>query len=111
LSAASHAIASLDRHLTGKGEDVILRHEDFNTGRQEAPCRAFIRGYKPTELVGGIDQHSSNVIISPTSLKGTGLTPAEGDYVISGGRTRYVETVEFLRIGTEIVRIELTVTG
>lgn len=89
--------------------------------------RAIIRGYTPQELVGGITQTDSLVVISPTDLiraqwpggqtPVSGLfvsdpfLPVKGDYVILQGRLRIIEVVGPIYVGPELVRIEMRVIG
>lgn len=109
--SAQHEIAKLDRQLAAKGEPVVFRREDFNTGSTDVPTRAFVRGYAPEELVGGIDAHSSKVILSPTDLVAAGFTPKKGDFILVAGKSRFIDVAETRRIGADIVRFDLTVSG
>ncbi len=121
------AIAALDRQLAAHGEDVELWHE---TGTQKIPfkvrCRAFVRGYTAQELVGGISQTDSKLVLSPTEIicagwpgPNTSATPTnqdrrvprEGDYVVIAGRKRTIESAGGIYLGGELVRIEMRVLG
>jgi hypothetical protein len=120
-SAAEHT-ARLDRSLARNGETVTLRRLTLGPGNTQVPfdceCGARVSAYQPHELVGGIVQGDSKVILSPTSLRarqwpGPGLDPLprSGDRVGIGGRERNVQTVTPVYAGGGLVRIELLVRG
>ncbi|MEX6508925.1 hypothetical protein [Jiella sp. M17.18] len=109
--SAQHEIAKLDRALATRGQPVVFRRDDFDTGRQDIPVRAFLKGFDPTELVGGVDLNTSHATLSPSDFASSGLVPQKGDSIIAGGRTQYVDNAEIRRIGDQAVRFELTVTG
>lgn len=123
-------LAALDRALARKGETMVLRRRSFAAGSTEAKfdaeLRAIVRGYSQEELVGGITQTDSLVIISPTDLKraqwqsgrkpseasgADGFLPVKGDYAIIRGRTRMIEAVGVIYVGPDAVRIEMRVLG
>jgi hypothetical protein len=103
------AIATLDRQIAAHGEATTLVFVD--TGASvEKPRRAFVRGYSPQELVGGILQGDSLVIISPTGEELPRL-PRRNDRVIIDGATRHVENVIPVRLNDELVRLSLQTRG
>lgn len=122
-------LAALDRALARKGEIIILRRNFGTTPSTtvDVELRAFVRGYAPQELVGGISQTDSLIVTSPTEITRAqwpgGQTPTSGlfvsdprlpkknDRVIVQGRLRNVETVGPIFIGDELVRIEMRVLG
>ena len=68
--------------------------------------RAIVRGYRPEELAGGIQQGDSEVLISPLSLLGSSWVPERpkpGDRITVDGRDRSVESVNAVRAGGEVV--------
>lgn len=120
--------AQLARSLERTGQDVILRR--LTTGQTnrvsvEVTVRAHVRDYVATELVNGIAQGGSHVIIGmaeieraqwpggvPETIGGRDQTlPRKGDEMVIDGRVRLVETVVPKHVGGEIVRIDLTVRG
>jgi hypothetical protein len=103
------AIAMLDRALARNGSNVLLRHMANGTQASAETVRAFIRGYKPDEVIGSIQQGDSLVIISPTGLV---ALPKQNDKIVVGTRVRNVQSppVEVM-VGDQIVRIELLVRG
>ena len=124
---AEQAIADLDAALASDGEWIELQRL---TGTQLIPfkvrCRAFVCGYAAQELVGGISQTDSKVIMSPTEIIRSGWpgpnssatptdqdrrVPRKGDAVIIAGRKRAVETAGGVYPGGELVRIEMRVLG
>jgi hypothetical protein len=121
MSEASSCIADLDSALDTAGEDIRLVRLTLAAGEQipfGVDCRAAVRQYQPAELVGGIVQGDSQVIVSPSELSrrqwpGPGLPPLprKGDRVVVQGRARNVEAVMPFVVGDVVVRIELLVRG
>lgn len=117
----AQALADLNASLSRSGEDIKI----FRASALAATgvtCRAFVRGYQPDELIGGITQHDAKVILSPTQIIDTGWTsarpvhedtrvPLKGDRVVIAGRPRTIEAVGPIYMNGELVRIELRVTG
>jgi hypothetical protein len=113
-------IAALDEALATVGEDIVLRRvngEDPNTTNVDVTCRAVVRTFEPEELVGGIAQTVSRVIISPTEINAVGWPesgpniPRRLDQVIIAGRIKDIEAVDPIYVGGRLVRIELRVLG
>jgi hypothetical protein len=103
------SIASLDAQLAEHGQDVILRTGNTTVGQQT--CRAFVRGYKPDELVGLIQQGDKRVTVSPTGLGAFG-EPQDGQIVLIDGKPRTIQgEPEFIRIAGTLVRVNMTVRG
>jgi hypothetical protein len=118
------AIAALDRQLAQNGETVVLQRL---TGAAQVgfsvDCRAFVRGYRPSELAGNVAQGDSMAVISPTDIKRAGwpggfplpgrdpLVPVKGDKLVVAGRQRAIEAAAPIYLGGELVRIELQVKG
>jgi hypothetical protein len=122
MSEASSCIADLDAALAEAGEDIRLVRLTLAAGGEQIPfsadCRGLVRQYQPQELVGGIIQGDTKVILSPTQLAarqwpGPGLAPLpqKGDRVLIQGRQRNVEAVEPFYVADVLVRLELTVRG
>ena len=87
MTDAEQAIADLNAALVADGEWIELWRE---TGTQKIPfkvrCRAFVRGYAAQELVGGIAQTDSKIMMSPTEIirarwpgPNSSATPTEQD--------------------------------
>ena len=127
VTEAEQAIADLDVALANDGERIELWRE---TGTQKIPfkvrCRAFVRGYSAQELIGGITQQDSKVILSPTEITRSGWPgpnssatstnqdrrmPRKGDAVVIAGRKRAVEAAGGSYVAGDLVRIELRVLG
>jgi hypothetical protein len=120
-------LAALNRALRRRGEDIVLRRTFGTTPSTtfDVPVRAFVRGYKPEELVGGITITDALVITSPLYFEkaqwpggelpsSPGVNPRWpriGDRCVIAGRNRRVENVAPVVDGDETVRIELRVTG
>jgi len=117
--------AALDRALARKGEIIIVRRYTSTLVTWfDVECRAFVRGYTPQELIGGISQTDSLVTISPTEIFATqwpgGQSPGssvdpriprKNDRVIIQGRVRNIESVGPFFVASELVRIEMRVIG
>lgn len=122
--------ASLDRMLTRYGQDITLRRIVGTTNPVNVDCtvRAFVRGYKPDELVGGVIQGDSHVIIAGADIDAAQWpggepvqsppratdprVPRKGDKVIIEGRLRNVEVAApvYMAAG-DLLRVNLTVRG
>lgn len=102
------AIAALDRQIALHGQDVVLRR-----GATDYPMRGWVRGYRPDELAGGIQQGDSDVVLSPTGLAAAGFPdrPKRGDKLLTTGRLRNVEYADPVQIGGKTVRHNLQVRG
>lgn len=105
----AEAIAMLDRQLADHGEDIGLRHMSGGTVSLTETPRAFVRGYKPDEVVGAIAQGDGKITISPTGLASP---PRFNDKtVIGGSKVRNIQAVEEIRLSGVIVRYNLQVRG
>lgn len=108
------AIDGLDRAIAVAGQTVTLRRVVPNAPAIEKQVRAFVRGYKPEELTGGITMGASEVVISPTDLAGSVFAtsyPQVGDKVTVAGRSRQVTGAEPVMMDDVLVRVNLVVTG
>lgn len=114
---AAQAIAALDRAVAAAGEDIVLRRQTKGPGSSfatfEVTCRASVRPYPPAELVGDVKQGDVKVILSPTEMEDRQWPwpPVIGDKVVVGGRTMGVMDVGLIRLGADMVRIELRARG
>jgi len=127
VTPAEQAIADLDASLATDGEEIELQRL---AGTQQiavkVKCRAFVRGYQASELVGGITQQDSRVIISPTEIDRMGWpgpdvasnptsqdrrVPRKGDKAVIAGKVRNVEAAVGLYMADTLVRIEMRVLG
>jgi hypothetical protein len=110
-------IADLDAALLDAGEDAVLRRLTLGPNSIQIPfdcdVRASIRPLKPEELVGGIDQTWSRVILSPTDINRAQfrLPVRKGDKIVQAGKVRNVEFPAHIRVQDVVVRIELMVGG
>ena len=127
MTEAEQAIADLDAALATDGEWVELWRE---TGTQKIPfkvrCRASVRTLDAKELVGGLTQDSSRVVISPTEIVRAGWpgpnssatptnqdrrVPKRGDKAKIAGKLRNIEVVRAKYEDDRLVRIEMDVLG
>ncbi|MDF2809321.1 MAG: hypothetical protein K0S56_352 [Microvirga sp.] len=114
------AIAALDKQLRRHGQDAVLRRSTWSGTTKnsvDVTVRITLRGYAPDELVGGITQGDSEVVMSPTQINAAGWPsgapepPKAGDTLVSAGRARAVIAAEPIYLGGELVRIDLQVRG
>ncbi len=127
MSLATEAIRDLDEALAEAGQEIRLQRL---TGSQNIPfevkCQAVVRGYAPEELVNGITQQDSMVILSPTEIDRKGWpgpqisidpsnvdrrVPKKNDRVFINGKPRNVEAAVGIYITDVLVRIEMQVLG
>ena len=103
------AIKMLDRQLADHGEDVVVRHMAGGSVSASETQRAFVRGYKPEEIVGAIQQGDGKITISPTGL----IAPPKFNdkVVIAGTKVRNIQSVEEVRLAGAVVRYNLQVRG
>lgn len=104
-----HAIAKLLRQLDSHGQIVDLRKIAGGQTQSEALARrAFVRGYKPDELVGQIQQGDRNVVLLPDAVA---VALKKGDKIVIAGAAANVETAEIVRINDVAVRVNVRVRG
>ncbi|MCE4223403.1 hypothetical protein HCU64_06535 [Methylobacterium sp. C25] len=106
-------MSKLDRQVARKGQTIQLRKAAAKDGSQDKGLRAFVRGYKPDELAGGVQQGDSTVIVSPTELAKSGFAGpiVRLDRVVVAGRVRSIEVANPVMLNDQVVRIELWVRG
>lgn len=124
------AVAMLDRQLAAHGEDIRLQWLTAGPSGAQIPvevkCRAFVRGYSPEQLIGGITQDQSQVTISPTEIIAQGWPgpalsnaapeqdrriPRKDARVFIKDKPRNVEAAQGIYLGGELVRIDMRVKG
>ena len=101
--------AAVDRALARAGEIVVLRR----TGLADLPVRAFVRGYKASELIGGIVQGDRTVIIGNTEIAAAAWPgpPVKPDYVMIAGKSSVVQSCDVRRVAGVIVCHIIQVRG
>lgn len=105
----AQAIAKLQRQLVAHGQNVDLRKiAGGQTQSESLAQRAFVRGYKPEELVGQIQQGDRNVVLLPDAVA---VTLKKGDKIIIAGATVNVEVAEIVRMNDIAVRVNVRVRG
>lgn len=109
------AIAALDRQIAKHGQDIVLSRIVKGGEPLERPHRAFVRGYQPNELTGGIQQGDTLLAISPTDMPAEFASEADRlraiDRVWIAGRIRTIQFVVPILIGATLVRLNATVRG
>lgn len=116
MSLAADAVADLDAEIAEHGQDIVLVRLVPDADDLERPHRAFVRGYRPDEMAGGLQQGDTRVTLSPTGLPAefadTDATRlARNDLIRIDGRLRNVQFVESVRVAGILVRVNLTVRG
>lgn len=116
-------IARLDRSLARSGCIITLRRLTLGPKNTQilfdCDAGAVVRDYAPNELVGGIIQGDSRVILSPSPLlkkkwPGPGEPPlpvALRDRTVIAKKERAIQAVTPFYNGDDVVRIELQVRG
>ena len=92
------AIAKLEAQIAKHGTSVSFRR---GTGTPVA-SRGVVRGFKPEQLVGLIQQSDRDIIVSPSSL-GT-FVPALNDDVAMSGTLGKVQSAEPIRQDGVVIR-------
>jgi hypothetical protein len=128
MTQAEQAIADLDASLAQDGETVTLT---ALAGAAQIPlsvdCMAFVRRLQRAtndEVADGVPQQRFLVILSPTEITAAGWPgpavgtviedpriPVHGQHIKIQGRTRLVEDGRGIRMGDELVRIEVNAVG
>jgi hypothetical protein len=104
------AIGMLDRELARHGQTIVLSRAGGSP--TDATCRGFVRGFKPDEIIGSVQQLDSKVILSPTSLgAGNWPIPVDGDRVKVAGVWKRVMAATGVTLADTVVRVELQVRG
>lgn len=99
----------LDRQLASHGRSVTLARGGGVPA--DLTCRAFVRDFKPDELVGSIQQGDRLAIFSPTSLAPDWIEPRQGDRVRIAGAWHRVQAPDRIELGDVVVRVELHLRG
>ena len=121
----SEAVSALDVALAENGQNATLRRfSGLGQSRTASDVTVRIRldNYRPEEIVAGIVQGDSRVILSPSQIIAAswGGTPADGtdgrvpvknDHLIVAGRARVVQAAVPFYMDGQLVRIELLVRG
>lgn len=124
---SDYEVSELDKALAADGQDIEIHRL---IGTQQIPikvkCRAFVRNLDAKELIGGIKQDSSEVIISPTEIIRSGWpgpnssatptntdrrVPKVGDWCVITGKLRKIEVPLPTYVDGELVRIKMRVLG
>lgn len=119
MTLAENEITKMNRQLAKKGRDIVLRRYSGLGGARvpiDVAVRAWVDDYKLAELVEGISQGDSRVILSPTPILATAWPgpqdwPQVGDRVVIEDRERNVQAAVIRRLGSTVVRINLQVRG
>ena len=121
-------IGKINDALAKAGEDITLRRiygQAPRTNFVDVTVRASVRSFAPEELVGGINQTDSKVVISPTEIANSGWPGGEiasatvvnpslpriNDTAVINGRKRTIQVVDPIYVQGDLVRIEMRVLG
>ncbi len=88
-------VASIAARIEREGEDVT-----FTRGAHVATVRAFVRGYRPQELVDDIQQGDREMRIAPAALDAAGYpdAPTRPDQVLIGDAYATVQSCETVKL-------------
>ena len=101
----AQAIAALDRQIAQHGQTV-----KFFRGSASLTAKAFVRGFKPADLVGSIiKQGDRQIVLSPSSLGAFGI-PRNLDQGNVGGKPLTVTAVEEVHMNDVLVRLNIMVS-
>lgn len=96
----AQAIVALDRQLGAHGETVV-----WYRGVLTVPCWAIVRGYRPQEISGDIEQGDRAITLSPTALGALTDGPRRGDRLaLADGTVLNCEDAVPVRVDNVIVR-------
>lgn len=113
------AISMLDRQIAKNGQPVTLRRLPST----DVDVSGLVRSNTATELIAGLVQGESLVIVSPTQINAAGWPGTQeagkrdirvpsknrGDIVVVNNEQRAVQNANAFYIGDTLVRIEITV--
>ena len=119
------AIMSLDRALAESSEDIVLmRVDDDNSILAQVTCRARVDRTSSDEQPAGIARSGFDLVISPTPLLAGGWPDGDPANIVplenAGDRVAFVDTpdqrrtvvkADPKRIGSQVVRINLRISG
>lgn len=99
--------------IATRGQTVRLQRVNVRDEKLFIPFRAFVRGYRPDELAGGIEQGESVVVISPTALAKAGISdPIKGnDRLWVAGTPRAVRMCNPVATDDVVVRWDAWIKG
>lgn len=93
-------VASVEADIEREGEPVELLRNLPDGGQLTASLKAFVRGFKPEELGGGIVQGDRAMHVAPRKLAAAGWpdAPRKPDQVTIAGKTATVQSCETRRL-------------
>lgn len=99
--------------LCGSGRPVTLRRLRTSQTPVDVTVQAFIRDFRPNELVGNIIQGDRRVIISNDEIAAAAWPSPirKGDQVIDGTIVMVVQSAEPVTLGEETVRHNMIARG
>lgn len=94
------SVASVAASIEREGEPVQLLRNLPDGGQLTASLKAFVRGFKPEELGGGIIQGDRAMHVAPATLAAAGFpdAPRKPDQATIAGRTATVQSCETRRL-------------
>lgn len=115
MTTPTELIEDLDAALLDAGTAITIRRYTAPTGTPRpktdiSAIPAAVRAAKAEELVEGVDQTASTVVVSPTGLAAI-LPLLKGDKAVIDGRERNIELPKPISVQGVLVRIDLLVLG
>jgi hypothetical protein len=101
--------ARLTAIIAAQGEACTLQR----SGQTDLSVSAFVRGYRPEQLVGGLQQGDRQVTMTDSEIAAASWPgpPQKGDFVVINSKTTAVQDVESREVGGVTYMHVLTVRG
>lgn len=103
MSAASKVAKAVRKY----GRTMLLRRRVGTTSSYtDVPVRAISEGYKPDELVGGLQQGDRHVTFTNDELSKQSAfvgPPKKGDFIVVDGVQTAIQGVETMRLGDDVL--------
>jgi hypothetical protein len=111
VTASTKITAALKKY----GRQMLLRRRIGTTSSyQDVTVTGITKGYRPAELMGGLQQGDRYVRISNAEIAAQGVyigPPRKGDFVVIDGASTAVQGVETERLSAEVLIHTLWVRG
>lgn len=111
MSAGNKITAALRKY----GRTMTLRRRVGTTSQyQEVSVKGISKGYRPAELLGGLQQGDRYITIGNEEIAAQATyqgPPRKGDFVVLDGASVAVQGVETERLGAQVLAHTLWVRG
>ncbi len=105
--------AEIAAEFDAEGQTVTLQRIATGVVPVTATCKAMVRGYKAAELLGGIVQGDTRIVIAAATLAALGwpVPPKKGDKALIGSRSATVQGVETMNVRDEPAKYIIQARG